>query len=323
MSDGIVLQFAQTLSRNVGSKNATIMKNDQSLVQLNSSSAVCVCPSSVGLEADMTSREWTAPQPLNRQASRSLSAVKRKQRHGETLVGGGTEDPAMDEVLQALKKENESLNLQSHSKSQLVTEDIDSEKTVNLTNVQGEGNLKRLSSDEHDRMENKNSASVSHNESSARIIKGPVLPALPFKPVIVNRYKSNASAKPSGKGEAVTRLKSAGGSTHLQQQQSQPTSEQRERAHEVTEQASISQPPSSDIRSKTLSSQRLLSRERKSKGTATEYVDNKPLEEIRGKGIMGQPLSSDEVRGGEVASHSLTEHTVRIITDKVRQMDAR
>ena len=345
-SNGIVLQFAPTLSNEVSLKKESNVKQDHSLVQLNSSSAVHVCPSSVSLEAELNGAEVSIAQPSKRQANRSLSAVKRKQ---DTLVDG-REITVMDEVLHALKKENESVtNLQANAKAQLLVEGEDSQIGISSTNdeVSGTSSLRSSPSDPEKRNRIESQSSYSENPPK---LKGPLLPSLPFKPVLVNRYKSSVLAKPSvRRDEVVSEAFSVMNEsrTALRQEQCGLASEVRGREQaelsltsqplrdrEMTSKSSSSRPS----RSRDVTRQLLSSGVIKGRGMANESVINRhssgikeregtskmpTSRKVRGAEATNHPLPSVETRGTEVGSHSLTEDTVKIITDKVRQMDAR
>ena len=348
-SIGIVLQFAPTLSNKVNLKKESNVNQDHSLVQLNSSSDVHVCPSSVSLEAELNGVEVTAAQPSKKQANRSLSAVKRKQ---DTLVDG-REITVMDEVLHALKKENESVtNLQANAKAQLSVEGDDSQIGISSTNdeVSGTSSLRSSPSDPEKRNRIESQSSYSENPPK---LKGPLLPSLPFKPVLVNRYKSSVPAKPSvRRGEVVSEAFPVidGSRTALRQEQCGLVSEVRGREQaelsltnqplrdrEMTSKSSSSR-PSSEVRSRDVTRQLLSSGVISDRGMANESIINRhssgikeregtskmpTSRKVRGAEATNHPLPSVETRGTDVGSHSLTENTVQIITDKVRQMDAR
>ena len=252
-----MLQFAS-------SHTCTSAKTEKQheLVQLNSQpiglESNSARPVTVNDEADAHNVEWIVAQPPHHgPTTRSLSAIKRKEQHEGALISGG-DVSAMDEILRALKKENESLSnlhvhVHAHEKPQLTTGDRSSETKRRTSGVvDNQESLRSLPSGEQNEVQIESTSSPV--ECPPRI-KGPLLPTLPFRPVLVNRYKPSISAKPSTR-----------------------------------------------------------------KGSASEVTP------VLGEGAIGvqqQSQPSVELRGSEVASQSLTEHTVKIITDKVRRMDAR
>ena len=335
--DGIVLQFpaASTQSNSLKMRKREIDESDKSLVQLHSTSEVKMFPSSVSLEQETEMHE---AQALQRQATRSLSAVKRKQPHGsgDILVGGDV--PDMNEVLQALKVENRVLHTQS--RPELVAGGVARE--MESREFEDRHCLRKSFSLELNRLETQ--TTVPSFESPAPKIKGPLLPSLPFKPVLVNRYKPVVSQKPS---ESLKRREIAlevasiveGGSTG-REEGIQPSDELSDgaaceshsdqsvvdlRATEIARQASgefrIQKGSSTPfIRQASVQVQR---KEVTSPHITTSQASSQP-----GGGVVTNKSFrigqiSGEIGEGEVPRQSLTEHTVRIITDKVRQMDAR
>ena len=268
-----MLQFAKTKLNHPRTTRSQIVKDklQESLIQLNPSSTVSL--SSVRYRAAGLSEEkfgentikhgatdfsehgieWMESEPSEASlATRSLSAVKRKELHKKSM--GGEEICDMDEVLEVLKNENESLanpHVNMDNKSPLAGDKVgDMSKAFD--------NLKNSSSIATTELERESKNSV---ESAAPRIKGPLLPSLLFRPVLVNRYKQ------------------------------------------------------ATVTAKTLTGPREAAAS-KAMPRATEVECTTAAQRHR------QPQASSEV-GKEIATESLTEHTVKIITDKVRQMDAR
>ena len=196
--------------------------------------------------------EWMESEPSQHSlATRSLSAVKRKEWHKKSMDGREICD--MDEVLEALKNENESLtnlHVNMDNKSPLAGDKVgDVKKTFD--------NFSSIVTTELERG-SKNSV-----ESAAPRIKGPLLPSLPFRPVLVNRYK-----------QATVTAKTLAGPRDT---------------------ATKAMPLAREVEYTTAAQQQRLSQASSKVGGREEHV----------------------------ARESLTEHTVKIITDKVRRMDAR
>ena len=270
-SDGIVLQFAKTKLNHPRTRNQVARdKLHESLIQLSPSSTVSL--SSVRHGATRLSEEklsdntikhgatdfseqgieWMESEPSQHSlATRSLSAVKRKEPYKKSMGGGEICD--MDEVLEALENENESLtnlHVNMDNKSPLAGDKVgDVKKTFD--------NFSSITMTELER------GSKNSIESATPRIKGPLLPSLPFRPVLVNRYK-----------QAIVTAKTLAGPR--------------------------------DAATKPMP----LAREEEYTTAAQQ---------------QRQSQASNGVGGREehVARESLTEHTVKIITDKVRQMDAR
>ncbi len=251
-TDGIVLQFAK--SNHPSTRNQV---TKEKLIQLSPVSTVSTSNVMYGATHSLTEQgvEWMESEESQvRLATQSLSAVKRKEQHKKFSDGGETCD--VDEVLQALKMENESLNNQHlHIDSNFQLSD---NKHGDLNKGSGTLNVVENSSIEMTNVEGDTNSASSTVESAAPRIKAALLP---FKPVLVNRYKqATATAK------TLVRPR--------------------------------------DITTKTTTP---LGREEES------TVAQRPRQ--------AQPTS--EIGGREIPRESLTEHTVKIITDKVRQMDAR
>ena len=303
-----MLQFAKTKSNNPSTKipQVTDQKLHESLTQHSQSKSGASLSDAI---------EWIeSEQVLPRLTTQSLSAVKRKEQYKVSSVGGG--DCRVDEVLQALKMENESLtNLQvhTHNKPQLIGDkggDMKMSGTINGT---------ENSSVEMAKLENDgNSASSVENPLSQRI-KGPLLPSLPFKPVLVNRYKqaSITAARTLARRETATKALSSA----AEEESSSDVQLQRRGSPSEVRSREIDELTDRKVASHFLTSQ-VIARSRDQSKTRQFLGDEL---ELRGREDKGRSLTrgSVEVGGREVVSESLTEHTVKIITDKVRQMDAR
>ena len=232
--------------------------------------------------------EWNTANPLHRQATRSLSAVRRKEAKSSN-VGGG-QGSAMEDVLQALKMENESVtNLCKSSPSGEVewstAAEVGSKSTLSERNAP---------------FGDQNEAKESLQFTPPRM-KRPLLPSLPFKPVLVSRYRSGdlpAMSHPAICPPAMTQQAgiAEGSGRNTVHQDRQPSSECSSTGHTTL----------------SLASQTELG------PTARDKLD-------RNNGAPSQCLEGSplEVVGGEGGREAITEHTVKIITEKVRQMDAR
>lgn len=341
--DGIVLQFpAATQSNNLKMRKREVDESNKSLVQLHSTSTVKMFPSSVSLvqETSPAFVEWREAKPLQRQATQSLSAVKRKQPHGcgDALIGGDV--AAVDEVLCALNVENKSLTaLHTQSQPDLVAGGgVARERETSSREVEDGHCLRKSFSLELSKIETQ--TTVSSLDNPPPKVKGSLLPSLPFKPVLVNRYKQVVSPKPSVSSkikEFAPEVSSViEGSTNREGEQ--PSDEYSNGAANETlidrsavdlRGMEIVRQASGEVRSQDISSRPFISQgSSQVKGRAvasprgTSQVSSQPGGGVvTGKSFTGQ--TSGEVREGEVARQSLTEHTVKIITDKVRQMDAR
>ena len=207
--------------------------------------------------------EWMESEPSQTSlATQSLSAVKRKEQHKKSIV----DSCGVDEVLEALKDENESLtnlHVNMDTKSQLAGRKVAEMKKPSQTF----DDLKK-SSIATTELERESKHRV---ESAAPRIKGSLLPSLPFRPVLVNRYKQTT----------------------------------------VTAAKTLARPRDTAATKSTMP----LAREEDYTITST----GAPLQHRQPQ----VSSSTSEDGGGEVARESLTEQTVKIITDKVRQMDAR
>lgn len=259
-SDGIVLQFAKTKSNHVSARNQVTKEIlNESLIQLSPASTGSASNIMYGATHSLSEQgvEWMKSEESQTrlQATRSLSAVKRKEQHKMSIDGREICD--MDEILQVLKMENESLtNLHVHmdSNPQLADDKSgDLNKDITTSNV-----MENSSSIELEGATNSVSSAV---ENVVPRIRGSLLPSLPFKPVLVNRYKqATVTAKTLTRPREVT--------------PKTPTSPAREEEN------------TTDLQHR-------------------------------------QTQASSEAGGKEIVRESLTEHTVKVITDKVRQMDAR
>ena len=128
-------------------------------------------------------------------ATRSLSAVKRKEQHKEPAGDGKI--CGVDEVLEALKDENESLtnlHVNMDTKPQVAGEKVGEMKKAS----QSIDNLKKSSSISMTELESEKTA--------APKIKGSLLlPSLPFRPVLVNRYKQATAATAAAATKTLAR----------------------------------------------------------------------------------------------------------------------
>ena len=279
-----MLQFAKIKSNHSKARNQ--IAKDGSLIQLSPSTAVSL--SSVkhtgGSEEKLGENgirhgamdfsehgvEWMESEPSQASlATRSLSAVKRKEQHKEPVGDGKI--CGVDEVLEALKDENKSLtNLHVN---------IDTKPQV--AGKKG-GEMKKASQS----LEKSSSIATTELESektAAPKIKGSLLlPSLPFRPVLVNRYKQATAATAAAAAAAKTL------------------------ARPKDKAATITTTPPAREEDYTITTTTAATAPRQPRASSTH--------------------SASQDGGGEVqhvARESLTEQTVKIITDKVRQMDAR
>lgn len=271
--DGIVLQFAKIKSNHP--KTRSQIAKDESLVQLSPSSTVSLSSVKLGDTAKVRGEnaggitikhgargsaeqgvEWMESEPSQTSlATRSLSAVKRKEQHKKSMDDGGT--CGVDEVLEALKYENESL---TSLHANIPGDKVGGMKQTSETS----DHLKNSSSVVTTELEERESRNVT--ESATPRIKGALLPSLPFRPVLVNRYK-----------------------------QATVTTKTLARPRDVAVTTAVP-----------------LAREEGCTTTALHHRQPQESSEIGEREIQH-----------EVVRESLTEQTVKIITDKVRQMDAR
>ena len=228
--------------------------------------------------------EWNTANPLHRQATRSLSAVRRKEAKSSSIDGG--QGSAMEDVLQALKMENESVtNLCKSSPSGEV-------EWSTAAEVGSKSTLTERNAPFGDQNEAKESSQLTPPR-----MKKPLLPSLPFKPVLVSRYRSGdppAMSHPAICPPAMTqqagRAEGNGRNTILHQDH-QPSSECSSTGHTTL----------------SLASQTARDKLDRNNGAPSQCLEGSPL----------------DVVGGEGGREATTEHTVKIITEKVRQMDAR
>lgn len=324
--DGIVLQFpAATKSNSLKMSKREVDEKDKSLVQLHSTSTVKMFPSSVSLDQETgpTDAEWHEAQTLQRQATRSLSAVKRKQPcgSGDTLIGGDV--PDVDDVLHAMKVENKCL----HTQSRPELADGGVAKEMESREVEDRHCLRKSVSLEPNRVEAQ--TTVSSFGSPLPKIKGPLLPSLPFKPVLVNRYKPVVSPKhsvPPKRRETAPQVSSVAEVSTGREEGRQPSDELSDgaaRGSLLSDQSAVAMERTrqtcGESRIQKVSGMPFVSQ-------ASNQVHGKEVENahVTTSQAPGQPVGRvDEMGEGEVVRQSLTEHTVKIITDKVRQMDAR
>ena len=282
-SDGIVLQFAKiksthpsrTRSQEFAAKNDSLIQlSPSSTVSLSSATGVCEEKLSENLLKHEGRKnieegvEWMESQPSQASlANRSLSAVKRKERHKKSVGDREICDNNMDEVLEALKNENESLtslHVNMGNKLPIAGDKVGGMKETSKTFDTFLKNSSSTAMTEDEERESKDSV-----DCAPPRIKDALLPSLPFRPVLVNRYKQAAVT-----AKTLARSRDTG--------------------------ATIAMPLAME----------------------EEHATNTALQQRR------QPQASSEAGGDSreeqhEARESLTEKTVKIITDKVRQMDAR
>ena len=295
-------------------RKGVVDDNDKSLIELHSTSTVEMYPaSSVSLDqgAEMTHVDWSEPQSLHRQATRSLSSVRRKQppRCGDGLVGGDI--PAMDEVLHAVKAENESLP-SSHTQSQ----------SELVAGGDGKSCLRKSSSLELNTIGNQITPAPTVDNPPLRI-KGSLLPSLPFKPVLVNRYKSTVSTKPSVRGESApakstTLTKPLATAAEVGVTVEASTMEIRKEKHEV----SVKEQPSNEFRDRGAPEESLISRlseDFKGAGevaiqplTSTSHASG----ELKSQRVSSISSTSCQVRGREMAGSPLTGQASGLISSR-------
>ena len=283
-SNGIVLQFANIKSNHSRIRNQ--IAKDGSLIQLSPSTAVSL--SSIKGSGEKLGEngirhgamdfckhgvEWMESEPSQASlATRSLSAVKRKEQHKEPVGDGKI--CGVDEVLEALKDENKSLtslHVNTDTKPQVAGKKVGEMKKAS----QSFDNLKKSSSSIA-------TTELESEKTAAPKIKGSLLlPSLPFRPVLVNRYKQATAATAAAAAKTLAKP--------------------RDKAATIT----TTTPPA-----------------REGDYTITTTAATAP----RQPRASSMCSASQDDGGGEiqhVARESLTEQTVKIITDKVRQMDAR
>ena len=288
-SDGIVLQFAKIKSNHSKARNQ--IAKDGSLIQLSPSTAVSLSSvNHTGGSGEKLGKngirhgamdfcehgvEWMESEPSQASlATRSLSAVKRKEQHKKSVGDGKI--CGVDEVLEALKDENKSLtslHVNTDTKPQVAGKKVGEMKKAS----QSFDNLKKSSSSIA-------TTELESEKTAAPKIKGSLLlPSLPFRPVLVNRYKQ-ATAATAAVAAAKTLAKP------------------RDKAA-----ATITTMPPAREEDYTITTTTAATAPRQPRASSTHSA-------------------SQDDEGGEiqhVARESLTEQTVKIITDKVRQMDAR
>ena len=283
-SDGIVLQFAKIKSTHPSrTRSQEFAAKNDSLIQLSPSSTVSLS-AATGVSEEKLSEsllkhegrknveegvEWMESQPSRASlANRSLSAVKRKEQHKKSVGDREICDNNMDEVLEALKNENESLtslHVNMGNKLPIAGDKVGGMKETSKTFDTFLKNSSSTATTEDEERGSKDSI-----DCAPPRIKDALLPSLPFRPVLVNRYKQAAVT-----AKTLARSRDTG--------------------------ATIAMP---------------LAREEE------EHATNTALQQRR------QPQASSEAGGDSreeqhEARESLTEKTVKIITDKVRRMDAR
>ena len=283
-----MLQFAKIKSNHSKARNQ--IAKDGSLIQLSPSTALSL--SSIkhtggngeklgengirhgAMDFSEHGVEWMESEPsLASLATRSLSAVKRKEQHKKSV--GNEEICGVDEVLEALKDENKSLtnlHMNMDTKPQLAGKKVGEMKKAS----QSFDNLKKSSSSIA-------TTELESEKTAAPKIKGSLLlPSLPFRPVLVNRYKQATAATAAAAAAAKTL------------------------ARPKDKAATITTTPPAREEDYTIT-------------TTTATAPRQPR-------ASSTHSASQDDGGGEVqhvARESLTEQTVKIITDKVRQMDAR